>query len=440
MEDLIVSKYGGSSITKYEDIERIKKITCDDPRRKIIIVSAPGKRDEKDAKITDLLISLAKDKDSSLVQLIIGRYKMLCPTEDANDLSDLLQQRLSQSLEDDKYLDSLKSFGEEACAKLIAKKINAQFVDPRELFLVSEDYGNAKILKQSEEMIKKRLASKKEIFVVPGFYGYTEQGNIATFNRGGSDLTGAYIAASLNAKEYENFTDIDGICAANPDIVQNPKKIDVITFDEMRDLAYSGFGIFYEEAINPVNKKRIPVHVRSTFNYPSEGTYIVHDRLSDPDKPIAGVAYKDGFCTFDIALFGLNGMIGIARKILQIFEEEKISIEFITTAIDDFSVIFREDQLKHPFKDIRDITEKLYSLMGEDASINFQEHLGSLVVAGKGLKEKKGIFANIQQTLAEADVNIKFISKGPLERSIIYGINSSDTKKAVNAIYNKYLR
>jgi len=440
MEDIIVSKYGGSSITRYEDVERIKKITYDDPGRKIIVVSAPGKRDEKDTKVTDLLIKLAKDKDSSLVQLIIGRYKMLCPTEDVNDLSNLLQQRLSQSLEDDKYLDSLKSFGEEACAKLIAKKINAQFIDPRELFLVSEDYGNAKILKQSEEMIKKRLANKKEIFVVPGFYGYTEQGSIATFNKGGSDLTGAYIAASLNVKEYENFTDIDGICAANPDIVQNPRKIDVITFDEIRDLAYSGFRVFNEEAINPVKRKRIPVHVRGTFNYPSEGTYIVHDRLSDPNKPIVGVAYKGGLCSFDSAVFGLNGMIGVGRKILQIFEEEKISIEFITTGIDDFSVIFREDQLKYPLKNIGDITEKLYSLLGEDASIDFQEHLGSLVVAGKGLKGKKGISANIQQTLAEADIHIKFISQGPLERSIIYGINSSDSKKAVNAIYDKYLR
>jgi len=440
MEDIIVSKYGGSSITRYEDVERIKKITYDDPGRKIIVVSAPGKRDEKDTKVTDLLIKLAKDKDSSLVQLIIGRYKMLCPTEDVNDLSNLLQQRLSQSLEDDKYLDSLKSFGEEACAKLIAKKINAQFIDPRELFLVSEDYGNAKILKQSEEMIKKRLANKKEIFVVPGFYGYTEQGSIATFNKGGSDLTGAYIAASLNVKEYENFTDIDGICAANPDIVQNPRKIDVITFDEIRDLAYSGFRVFNEEAINPVKRKRIPVHVRGTFNYPSEGTYIVHDRLSDPNKPIVGVAYKGGLCSFDSAVFGLNGMIGVGRKILQIFEEEGISIEFITTGIDDFSVIFREDQLKYPLKNIGDITEKLYSLLGEDASIDFQEHLGSLVVAGKGLKGKKGISANIQQTLAEADIHIKFISQGPLERSIIYGINSSDSKKAVNAIYDKYLR
>lgn len=180
--------------------------------------------------------------------------------------------------------------------------------------------------------------------------------------------------------------------------------------------------------------------IRNTFTYPAEGTYIVHDRLTEQNQPIAGVAYSGGLCSFDAAIFGLNNMRGVGRKILQTFEEEGMSVEFITTGIDDISVILKEEQLAGNPNRIGIITDKLYALIGQDAAIRFQEHLGSLVVAGKGLKGKKGISANIQTTLAEADINIKFISQGPLERCIIYGIEHSDGKKAVNAIYDKYIR
>ena len=162
--------------------------------------------------------------------------------------------------------------------------------------------------------------------------------------------------------------------------------------------------------------------IRNTFTYPAEGTYIVHDRLTEQNQPIAGVAYSGGLCSFDAAIFGLNNMRGVGRKILQTFEEEGMSVEFITTGIDDISVILKEEQLAGNPNRIGIITDKLYALIGQDAAIRFQEHLGSLVVAGKGLKGKKGISANIQTTLAEADINIKFISQGPLERCIIYGI------------------
>ncbi len=440
MPELIVCKYGGSSITCQEDIERIKRITSDDMRRRVVVVSAPGRRSKDDVKVTDMLIELARTKSRPLLEKIVEKYQALCPCESMGGLARKLQQRISRPIEHASYLDAVKSFGEEACAVIVARAMGAEFVSPKGLLLVSEDYGNAKILPESENMIRKKLLGKRGISVVPGFYGYTKSGNIATFSRGGSDITGAYINASLEASVYENFTDTDGIYAASPEIVESPKKIGIITFDEIRDLAYSGFKVFHETAMHPVGKKRIPVHVRNTFTYPAEGTYIVHDRLTEPNQPIAGVAYSGGLCSFDAAVFGLNNMLGIGRKVLQIFEDEAISVEFITTGIDDISVILKEEQIAgHPNK-IGLITNRLYAAIGQEASIKFQEHLGSLVVAGKGLKGTKGISANIQMTLAEADINIKFISQGPLERCIIYGIEHRDGKKAVNAIYDKYIR
>ena len=226
MKEVIVSEYGRRSIIKYKCIEQIREITYDNPRRKILVVSAPDKEYEGDIKVTDLLTKLAENKNPCLIKRIIIRYRVLGKTyDDYSYLSDLLDERLSQPIEGKRYLDSLQSFGEEACAKLIAKHIEAQFVDPKDLFLVSEDYGNAKILPKSEEMIKNRLSDKEEIFVIPGFYGYTEKGNIARFGQDGFDIAGVFIAATLDAKVYENFSDIDRLYSIAPDTIQNPKKL-----------------------------------------------------------------------------------------------------------------------------------------------------------------------------------------------------------------------
>ncbi len=434
MDGIIVSKYGGSSVTSPEDIECIRRITNDDPRRKVIVVSAPGKRNGKDIKVTDMLIELAKKKDSALADRIIERYRQLWPmdhSQSAKELSERVEAKLSPAA----YMDTLKAFGEETCAKIVAAALGGLYIDPRELFVVTDNFGNAMILPESEKLIQQRIGN--ELVVIPGFFGYTHNGLIATLSRGGSDLTGAYIAASIDALVYENFTDIGGILSADPALVNNPAKIDKITYKEIRDLAYSGFRVFHQEAMRPVERKLIPVHVRKTASYPCEGTYIVHDRISE--KPIVGVAYQDGFCSFTIECFGLNGMQSIYCSILDVFRKEHIAVEFCNNAIDDITIIVREEQCSD-IHAISNVAKELYATVGKEASIGFQEHLGCLVVAGKGLKGRRGISADIQSTLAKEGVNICFISQGSQERSIIYGIASEDGKKAVNAVYGRYLR
>ncbi|MBI5398566.1 aspartate kinase [Candidatus Woesearchaeota archaeon] len=444
MENLIVCKFGGSSIISKADVERIRKISDDDSARKILVVSAPGKRNNNDKKVTDLLIALAEDTRACIDDLetrtraneIITRYQALTSKTLAY-IEEELQQRIKLGLPSDAYLDSVKAFGEEACAKVLAEALNAEYVDPQELFLVTPDFSGAAILPPSEKMIQRRLKGIEKLCVVPGFYGYTENGTIATFSRGGSDLTGAYIAAALDARMYENFSDIPGILAADPRIVRNPKKIEKLTFKEMRDLAYLGSKL-HPEAISPCAKKGIPIHIRETAGYPARGTYVVQERMSDPNQPIVGVAYQGGFCSFDILKFGVNEEVGVLRRILQVFEDKNISVEYVPSAIDDISVIVRDDELKK--HDIGMIVGRIQSALGCGTDVNFKEHLGCLAVAGKALRGHRGISASIQSTLADAGVNIIFISQGSEERCIIYGINGSDHKKAVNAIYDKYLR
>ena len=434
MREIIVTKYGGTSITSAQDIEQVKRITEDDPQRRVVVVSAPGKRHDNDVKVTDMLIHLAEVRNKNSIPTIIERYKLLAPERKMNDLKKDLEERYMLDAPKEAYLDALKAFGEEACAKIIAEKLKACYLDPKELFLVSNNFGNAKILPESEQLIKAAIDGKK-IVVVPGFYGYTKEGQKATFSRGGSDLTGAYLAAALDAIVYENFTDRVGILAADPTLVENPKKIDELTFKEIRDLAYSGFTIFHHEAMGPLEKKLIPIHVRKTESYPGVGTYVVHDRISDAQKPVVGVAYQNGFCSFNIDRFGLNEEEGIVQNLLAIFADEKVPLSFFSNAIDDITVIVREESVT---KKVGRISTRLYA--ATEATIKFQEHLGCLVVAGKGLKGRRGISAEIQNTLALAGVNITFISQGSQERCIVYGIDRRDGKKAVTAVYDKYIR
>lgn len=448
---IVVCKFGGSSITTGADVDQIKRIVEDDPRRRVVVVSAPGRRDKRDAKVTDLLIKLAEAADESVIGRIVEKYRAIHPGQTIDEIEALLRRRLADGLQGEARLDALKAVGEEGCARLLARAAGFEYVDPRELLLVSPDYGDARILPQSEEMICRRLAGRDKVFVVPGFYGYSEAGRITTFSRGGSDLTGAYIAGALGAEVYENYTDTDGVYSASPAFVPEPKRIGTMTFDELRDLAYSGFNVFHDEAIRPVRRRQVTVHVRNTRAYPAQGTYIVHDRKSDPAKPIIGVAYRGGLCSFDISIDNFNSMVGVGDAILAVLAAEGLSVEFITTGIDDLAVIVREDQISDRPEAVDDIRKKLrlailraaernaMHLQDYDVSIVYQSHLGSLVVAGKDLKVHRGIAAKVQLVLAEAGIDVQFMSQGPGERCIIYGIDVSDGAKAVRGIYDKFI-
>jgi aspartate kinase len=438
MSSIIVSKFGGSSITNPADIEKIKEIIYSSPERKIIVVSAPGKRNPTDTKVTDMLIELAQvEKNKIISKKIIDRYAELSPHADLENLTRLLEERINQqNLPPDARLDSLKAFGEEACARTLAKAINAEYVDPKDFLVLSSDFGNAKVLPESYEKIKK-LSDRKGRLVLPGFYGYTKDERIATMSRGGSDLTGAVIAAGLDAELYENFTDVPGIFAADPRLVKNPRKISTLTYYEMRDLAYLGSKL-HPESIIPVAKRRIPIQIRSMENYPEPGTLVVGERELDSKRPIVGIAYQPGFCSFDICQLGLNERIGVLKGITEIFEKNKISIEYIPSAIDDISVIVKASQLKG--KKVAEIMSELERSVGEDTKIALQENIGCLVIAGAGLRGQTGISASIQNKLAKSGTNIEFISQGSEERCIIYGIREQDGSKAVNALYNAFLK
>jgi aspartate kinase len=435
MSNIVVCKFGGSSITSHQDVERIRRIISDDPRRKVVVVSAPGKAHDKDTKVTDLLIQLSQG--SEVQEAIISRMQEMSSSP-VTELSDLLTQRETKTTSGStEREDLLKSFGEEACARIVAKTLGARYLDPAEILLVGGDFGNAKIHPNSDAWIREKILGD-ELIVVPGFYGHTTGGKIKTFSRGGSDLTGAYIAAALNATVYENFTDTPGVLAAHPDLVDNPALIPALTFKEMRDLAYSGFGILHQAAMLPVERERIPIHIRKTGAYPEEGTYVVHDRISETNRPIVGVAYKSGFCTFDIRKTGLNDMTGILAEILGVFKKADLAVEHVLTGIDDVSIVLEQSQLKGTHS-IGRVSSELYTLICNTGYVDFQDNLGCVVVAGKGLKDDCEVSPTIPRTLKEAGVEVRFMSQGSLKSCIIYGVKERNGQRAVRAIHEKYL-
>ncbi|MFQ5531264.1 MAG: hypothetical protein ACE5ES_01470 [Candidatus Nanoarchaeia archaeon] len=438
MSEVIVSKYGGSSITSPADIERIGSITSEDSRRKVIVVSAPGKGNGYDGKITDMLIELAMGEESVLIDSIMERYAAIFPGQDLTSARKDLTRRLEHNSNQNGKKDLVAAWGEETNARLTAERLGYGFVDAREILRVSNMFGNAQVLPESEKKIRGRLRELSKPVVIPGFYGQTKIGQIATFSRGGSDLTGAVIAAALGAVEYENFTDTP-IYAANPDIVKpvNPAIIRELTHEELRDLSYSGFHIFHPRAVKPVKDKGIPVHVRSTRMFPDEGTYVLTERIYDQEKPIVGVAYKNGFCSFSIQRDELNEERGILEKILDVFFESGFGIEHVTGAVDDVSIILKQEQLKEGYKTSQ-VVQELKTVVGEGTQVNIQQDLGSIVVAGKGLKGTRGIAAKVYGVLAENRVNVVYTSQGSQERCMIIGVRDADGPIGVRALLNHF--
>jgi len=302
----IVCKYGGSSITSLEDIEGIRQISQDDARRKVIVVSAPGVKPQdkgKKEKVTDLLIKQASGEDR--FEEIINRYHNLCPTRDMQDISNLLESRLNiKYSSSEEYLASIKAFGEEACAMVVADILGLEYISPRELFILGGNLNDADILPESTDLIRKRLENLSSPVVVPGFYSYTKEGKLATLARDGSNLTGAYLAAALKADVFENFSDTP-ILRASPDIVNHrhghPGAIKEATRSEMENLCQAGFKILHHSTFEPLYLGDILTHVRPAIiknelgkdiGYPREGTWIVREReLSQ--SPIAGVGYRE---------------------------------------------------------------------------------------------------------------------------------------------------
>ena len=446
-----VSKFGGSSVANSEQIRKVLNIINSDDERKIVVVSAPGKRFKEDVKTTDLLIRLYdkvinKLDYSNKLRQIIERYEEIVKElemdssildELKNDLVCLIDTYNNQP---ERLLDALKSCGEDFNARIIAQYNNqlgfpTRYLSPKEAgIIVTDEPGNAMILESSYEQIY-QLRQYDETLIIPGFFGYSENNDIVTFPRGGSDITGAILARGIKASLYENFTDVSGIFRANPTVVSQPEVIPEITYREMRELSYAGFGVFHDEALEPLYKDRIPVVIKNTNRPTDTGTYIVSERdVSNLSQIVSGVSCDKGFTIINVKKYLMNREVGFTRKILSILEDENISIEHIPSGIDNLSIILRTTQIHG--KEERVLNKIREQIKVDELTIDYD--LAILMIVGEGMNKAIGTAAGAAAALSKNKINLNMINQGSSEISMMFGIDQQYSDIAVQAIYNEY--
>ncbi len=444
-----VVKFGGSSVASATQIIKVGDIIKSDPERKLVVVSAPGKRDSNDFKITDMLIQmgeayLGNQSYKDYLATIMERFQQIVhelniPAAVLEDIELSINNVLDSTVSDDMKLDAIKALGEDSSAKIISEYLNylgieASYVNPKEAgIIVSNDPGDARILPESFSKLY-TVRDRTGILVIPGFFGYTKDGNLATFSRGGSDITGSIVAAGVQAKLYENFTDVDSVYTVNPTIVEQPKEITKLTYKEMRELSYAGFSVFHDEALIPAFNEKIPVAIKNTNNPQAPGTKIVAEKASK-EKCVVGIASDTGFCSIYISKYLMNRELGFGRKLFSILEDEMISFEHAPSGIDDMSIIIRNEQLT-PEKEAVILRRLKEELQADTVSIH--RDLAIIMVVGEGMNSTIGIAQKATTALVEANVNIEMINQGSSEVSMMFGIQAEGLERAIQSLYNAY--
>lgn len=446
---MIVCKFGGTSVASAEQIKKVASIVKSNPERKIVAVSAPGKRSSDDIKVTDLLIDLAntvmnKGDVEAKIKAVVERYRNIA--EDLgldNTISDIIEQdirgRVTENWSDKElFLDNIKASGEDNNAKLIACYFNAigmpaKYVSPKDKLILNDFPERTYALPEAYENLSV-LKNTEEIIVFPGFFGYTKAGVLRTFDRGGSDITGSILASAVGAKLYENFTDVDCVFAANPKVVNDPVDIKEITYREMRELSYAGFSVFHDEALMPVYKQGIPVNIKNTNNPSASGTLILPTRPAT-NRPVTGISADSGFSILYVSKYLMNREVGFGRKLLQIIEEENISYEHTPSGLDDISVIMRSSQLTPEIEE-RIVKRVKTELCADD--VQFSHNFSMIVIVGEGMRHNTGLAARAASAISATGANIEMINQGSSEVSLVFGVRSEFEDQILKGLYEEF--
>ena len=437
---LKVTKFGGSSMADANQYRKVRDIVLADSERKVVIVSAAGKRSSDDHKLTDLLyLCYAHTKYGvscdPVFDMITSRYIEI---RDELGLKVDLESEFKELKErlDDKAVseDELVSRGEYYSAKLMAAFLDFEFVDAADWIVFNLD---GSVDKETSYAALKKLGHGKGI-VIPGFYGAMPDGRIRTFSRGGSDITGALAAAALDATVYENWTDVSGILMADPRIVENPQPIPEVTYDELRELSYAGAQVLHEGTIQPVREKGIPVNIRNTNAPNDRGTFIQEDfdTETDPNRIITGITGKKDFSIITMFKRGMTSQVGVLRKVLSVLEKRGVSVDFVPNGIDNVSLVVRTDAIaKHLYAILSQIEQDV-----QPDRLEVLDNIAVIAAVGHRMAFRPGVSGKIFAALGEAGINIRMINQGPDELNIIFGVDNKDFADAIRVLYNSFVK
>ena len=432
-----VSKFGGSSLASAKQFKKVGDIIRADKSRRYVVPSAPGKRNDKDEKVTDMLYACydAASEGRSykkILEKIRGRYEEIIEGLDLNLNLDHEFAKLEENFLAGAGRDYAASRGEYLNGIVIANYLGYEFIDAAEVIFFDEQGTFEADLTDKE--LSERL-SHVERAVVPGFYGSRPDGSIKTFSRGGSDVTGSIVAKAVHADLYENWTDVSGFLVTDPRIVEDPEVIETITYRELRELSYMGASVLHEDAIFPVRKEGIPINIRNTNRPEDKGTLIVETTCRKPRHTITGVAGKKGFCAINIEKAMMNTEVGFGRKVLSVFEKSGISFEHMPSGIDTMTIFVHQSEFEdHEQSVIAGIHRAV-----EPDVVELESDLALIAVVGRGMRSNRGTAGRVFSALAHARVNVKMIDQGSSEWNIIIGVKNDDFEKAIRAIYDIFV-
>lgn len=437
----IASKFGGSSVADARQFRKIQDILSRDSRRRVIVVSAPGKRHSGEAKLTDLLYQCHHSARKNIpfdeaFALIRDRFLEIEKDLGLDAGMAAEMDAFHKQITDGATGDFIASRGEYFSGRLMAAFLGATFVDPVEC--VSFDRAG-RLDARSYDALGERLKDEAKTYVIPGFYGADAEGKVKTFSRGGSDITGAIAARAAKAELYENWTDVSGLLMADPRIVENPHPLDIVSYREIRELSYMGASVFHDEAIAPVREAGIPINIRNTNRPDDAGTLIVSKLPEVTTYDIAGIAGKKNFSLFTVEKAMMNKEIGFARRFLGLFEDHGVSIEHCPTSIDSMSVLVASEEIGAETSKAEALREDIERTLQPD-KLEIENDLALIAVVGEGMTRQVGMAAKVFKALAEASVNVRVINQGASELNIIVGVANADYEKAIKALYAEMTR
>lgn len=437
---IVVTKFGGSSLSEASQFRKVKEILLGDSNRMYVVPSAPGRRELDDAKVTDMLYTchkLASKGELAEFEKVFAelsaRYTEIIDELGLNlDFAPHLEQ-VHYAMLNGQSVDYAASRGEYLNGIILAEYLGWEFIDAAEVIFF--DANHRFDSERTQEVLSARLAGTRYA-VIPGFYGSNPDGTIRTFSRGGSDVTGAIVARAAGAELYENWTDVSGFLMADPRIVKRPKRIHVITYRELRELSYMGAGVLHEDAIFPVRMAGIPINIRNTNEPDNPGTMIVRADESHVRGAITGIAGKKGFTAIAVEKNMMNSELGFGRRMLEALEECNVSFEHMPSGIDTMTVLVSDHNIEGR---IDQVVEKIRRTCKPD-HIEVISGLSLIATVGRGMVRYPGTAARIFGALADSGINIRMIDQGSSEINIITGVESADFEKAINAIYNAFMK
>lgn len=431
---IVVAKFGGSSLADTGQFRKAKGILDADPARRYVVPSAPGKRGSADEKVTDLLYrccekaGAGEDYAADLMKIRM-RYQEIAAGLGLEISLEKEFAVMEQALADGAGAQYAASRGEYLNGILLAAYLGFEFVDAAEVICFDKD-GRFEA-ERTNVFLKERLM-EIERAVIPGFYGADDAGSIHTFSRGGSDVTGALVARAVQADLYENWTDVPGFLLTDPGIVGHPKKIDAMTYAELRELSYRGATVLHEDAVFPVRREGISIRICNTNDPGGTGTLICRETSPENEETITGIAGKKNFVAISIAKNRMNAQPGFCRKMLEAFEENAIAFEHMPSGIDTISVILSREEYNRKKEALMDSLRRLL----QPDKITVDEDMALVTVVGKGMRSQSGIAARFFTALGMAGVNIKMIDMGSNEINCTIGVSNQDFETAIRALYD----